>query len=418
MRIEAGGLTVSAARRRFARALGAIFLGAGISLFGAASQAQITGNLVRIGVLTDMSGPFSDQVGPGSVVAAQLAGDDFARQPGAPRVEIISADHQNKPDVGAAIARRWVDVDGVAAIVDLPNSAVALAVSSVMHERHRVALASSSATSDLTGKACSPTTVQWVTDTWSQGHSTVAALLAQGADSWYFLTVDYALGQALERDGTEAVWAGGGTVLGTTRHPLGTADFSSALLQAQASDAKVLALADTGADAISAIKQAGEFGLTKSMKIAALFLQISDVHALGLDVSQGLLLTEAFYWDLNDNTRAFSRRFAERMNGRMPTMDQAGVYSATLAYLRAVRTAQTVVGEDVVKEMRRQPIDDALFGTVRIRADGRAVHDMYLFRVKAPTASHGAWDYYDIVETIPADTAFRPMALGGCPLVR
>ncbi len=382
-----------------------------------AVHAEVPGNTVKIGVLTDMSGPFADQVGAGSVAAAKLAAEDFAAESHGLKVEILFADHQNKPDIGTAQARKWVDEDGVAAVVDLPNSAVALGVSSVMRERNRVALASSSATSDLTGKACSPTTVQWVLDTWALGRSTANALLKAGGNIWYFLTVDYALGAALERDATAAVLAGGGKVLGAVKQPLGTSDFSSALLQAQSSGANVLALANTGADAINAIKQAGEFGLTRSIKVAALFMQVSDVKAVGLEAAQGLLLAEGFYWDLNDSTRTFSHRFGEQMHGRVPTEDQAGVYSATLAYLRAVRDANTVEGDKVVTQMRAHPIDDTLFGPVQIRADGRAVHAMYIFRVKAPSASKGTWDLYEKLETIPGDQAFRPLADGGCPLV-
>ncbi len=380
--------------------------------------ADVPGNSVKVGVLSDMSGPFAEQVGPGSVAAARLAAEDFAAESHGLKVEIVAADHQNKPDIGTALARKWVDQDGVAAIVDLPNSAVALGVSAVMRERNRVTLASSSATSDLTGKACSPDTVQWTLDTWALGRTTASALLNNGGDKWFFLTVDYALGQALERDATAAVNAGGGKVLGSIRQPLGTADFSSALLAAQSSGANVLALANTGTDAINAIKQAGEFGLTRSANVAALFMQISDVKSVGLEAGQGLLLAEAFYWDMNDSTRAFSRRFAEKMGGRMPTEDQAGVYSATLAYLRAVRDANTIEGDKVVAQMRAQPIEDKLFGTVQIRADGRAVHPMYLFRVKTPAASKSAWDLYDLVQTIPGDRAFRPLAEGGCPLIK
>jgi len=383
-----------------------------------AAYAEIPGNTVKVGVLTDMSGPFADQVGQGSVAAARLAADDFAAESHGLKVEILFADHQNKPDVGTAQARKWVDEDGVAAVVDLPNSAVALGVSSVMRERNRVALASSSATSDMTGKFCSPTTVQWVLDTWALGRSTAGALLKAGGNSWYFLTVDYALGAALERDASAAVVAGGGKVLGAIKQPLGTADFSSALLQAQSSGANVLALANTGTDAINAIKQAGEFGLTRSVKVAALFMQISDVKSVGLEAAQGLLLSEAFYWDLNDRTRAFSTRFGEKMKGRVPTEDQAGVYSATLAYLRAVRDAGTIEGDKVVAQMRAHPINDTLFGAVQIRPDGRAVHAMYLFRVKAPGASKGPWDLYETVATIPGEEAFRPLQEGGCPLVK
>jgi branched-chain amino acid transport system substrate-binding protein len=382
------------------------------------ARAEIPGNVVKVGVLTDMSGPFADQVGAGSVAAANLAAEDFNKESGGLKAEILSADHQNKPDVGTAQARQWVDRDGVDAIVDLPNSAVALGVATIMKDKNRVALASSSATSDLTGKACAPTTVQWVLDTWSLGHSTAQALLAQQADTWFFVTVDYALGQALERDAAEAVTAGGGKVLGQIRHPLGAADLSSALLQAQSSGAKVLALANTGADVINSIKQAGEFGLTQSMKVAALFIQVSDVHGLGLQSGQGLLTTEAFYWDLNDGTRAFAKRFAEKMGGRMPTANHAGVYASTLAYLRAVKAANTIEGDKVVAEMKAHPSEDPTYGRVEIRADGRAIHPMYLFRVKAPSASKGPWDYYELVQTIPADKAFRPLSEGGCALVK
>jgi branched-chain amino acid transport system substrate-binding protein len=393
-------------------------LAAALALLAAPAFAEIPGNTVKIGVLTDMSGPFADQVGAGSVAAAKMAAEDFAAEANGLKVEILFADHQNKPDIGTAQARSWVDTQGVAAVVDLPNSGVALAVASVMHDRNRVTLASSAATSAMTGKACQPTTVQWVLDTWSLGHSTAAALLKQGGNRWYFLTVDYALGQALEGDATAAVLAGGGQVMGAIRQPLGTSDFSSALLQVESSGANVLALANTGADAINSIKQAGEFGMTRTMKVAALFMQISDVHSLGLQAAQGLMLTAAFYWDLNDGTRAFAKRFAAQMGGRMPTEDQAGVYSATLAYLRAVRDAATIDGDKVVAQMRAHPIDDALFGHVVLRVDGRATHAMYLFRVKTPAESTGPWDLYTLVQTIPADSAFRPLADGGCPLVK
>lgn len=389
------------------------------ALFAAApASAQVPDNTIRVGVLTDLSGPFADQVGPGSVVAAKLAAEDFAKEADGLKVEILSADHQNKPDVGLSIARRWIDVDHVDAIVDLANSGVALAVSNYLRDKNRTALASSSATSDLTGKACSPTTVQWVLDTWSQGHSTAHALAARNEKSWFFITVDYALGHTLERDATEALKSEGGEVKGTARHPLSTADFSALLLQAQSSGAKVLMLANTGNDAISAIKQAGEFGLSDQMKIAALFLQITDVHSLGLKAAQGLLLTEAFYWDLNPATRAFSKRFADQMGGKVPTEDHAGVYSATLAYLRAVRKARSIDADKVLEQMKAAPIDDPLFGPVVVRKDGRATHPMYLFQVKKPEESHGEWDLYNLVETIPADHAFRPMSEGNCPLVK
>ncbi|ACL55982.1 ABC transporter substrate-binding protein [Methylobacterium nodulans] len=384
----------------------------------APALAQDAATPVKVGVLSDMSGPFADQAGAGSVVAAQLAAEDFAKEAGEIKVEVVSADHQNKPDTGLAIARKWLDQEGVSTIVDLPNSAVALAVANLMRERHRVALASSSMTSDLTGKACAPTTVQWVSDTWAQGSATAHAIAERGLKSWYFLTVDYALGQALERDATTALKAIGGTVKGSTKHPLNAGDFASPLLAAQGSGAQVLALANTGADMINAVKQAAEFGLMPDMRIAALFLQISDIHALGLKAAQGLQFTSAFYWDRTDGTRAFAKRFAERMNGRMPTENHAGVYSATLAYLRGVRAAATIEGEKVLAALREKPIDDPLFGTVTIRQDGRAVHDVFLFEVKSPAESKGPWDYYKLLATVPGNKAFRPMAEGGCPLVK
>lgn len=383
-----------------------------------AAQAQIPGNKVTIGVLTDMSGPFSDGVGAGSVAAARLAAQDFAPESGGLQVEIVAADHLNKPDVGSTIARRWFDQEGVAAIVDLPNSAVALAVAGVAAEHNKVALASSSMTSDLTGPACKPTTVQWVTDTWVQGKSTAAGLVPQGLNKWYFLTVNYALGLSLEKDATEALTALGGTASGASRNPLGTTDFAGPLLQAQGSGANVLALASTGSDMVNAIKQAREFGVTPGLAPAALFVELSDVRAMGLDVAQGLELTEAFYWDLNDNTRAWSRRYAAVMDGRMPTEDQAGVYSATLAYLRAARDARTLDGWQVVDQMKRTAIHDPLFGDVSIRPDGRAVHDMYRFRVKTPTESQARDDVYTQLATIPANAAFRPLMDGGCPIVK
>ena len=383
-----------------------------------AVRAEIPGNKVKIGVLTDMSGSFSDGVGAGSVAAARLAAQDFAAESGGLQVEIVSADHQNKPDIGSGIARRWFDQDDVAAIVDLPNSGVALAVASVAHDHNRVALASSSMTSDLTGKACQPTTIQWVTDTWVQGKSTAAGLVPQGLNKWYFLTVNYALGLSLEKDATEALVALGGSVAGASRDPFGTTDFATPLLQAQSSGANVLALASTGSDMVNAIKQAREFGVTPTLSPAGLFVELSDVRAMGLPVAQGLELTEAFYWDLNDDTRAWSKRYAAVMGGNMPTEDQAGVYSATLAYLRAVRDAKTLDGAQVVDTMKRTPIHDRLFGDVSIRRDGRAIHAMYRFRVKTPAESHAGDDIYTQLATISAEGAFRPLNDGGCPFIK
>ena len=369
---------------------------------------------IKIGVLNDQSGPFADQSGRGSVIAAQMAADDFAKETPAIKVEIVYGDHQNKPDIGSQIARGWVDRDGVAAVADAVNSGVGLAVNDVMRERNRTFIASNVGTSDLTGKFCAPTTVQWTFDTWAFGNSAARALKDVGP--FYFMSFDYALGAALERDTTEVLKSLGGSVAGSVKHPLGTTDFSSYLLQAQGSGAKVLAFASTGGDFINAAKQAAEFGVTRSMTLTGLFTQITDVDALGMPAAQGLLLTEAFYWDLNDATRVFARRFADRMPGRVPTENQAGVYSSILAYLRAAKAADSIEGARVIEAMRRTPIEDPLFGTVTVRPDGRAVHAMHVFRVKAPAASKSRWDVYELVSTIPADQAFRPIEQGGCPL--
>ena len=348
-----------------------------------------------------------------------MAAEDFARESKGLKAEIIFADHQNKPDVGASIARRWIDQEEVVAIVDLPNSGVALAVNTIMKEKNRTMLASGAATSDLTGKFCQPTTVQWALDTWALGNAMGRAITERGGKSWYFVSFDYALGKALQRDTTEAVQKQGGKILGSVSHPLGTADFSSYLLQAQASGADVIALGDTGADAINAIKQVSEFNiLSGGKKLAALFMQIVDIDALGLKAAQGLLLSEAFYWDLNDSTRAWSARFAQRMEGRVPTINHAATYSAIIAYLRAVQTAQTIEGDKVIAQLQTAEIDDPLFGPIKVRKDGRAIHTMFVFEVKPPQESRQRYDYYKLVRTIPAEEAFRPIDQGECPLVK
>lgn len=389
------------------------------SLSGAPTNHAQAERLVRIGVLNDMSGPYADLSGRGSVVAAQMAAEDFMQENPSLRVEILSADHQNKADVGAQIVRRWIDIDNVAAVVDVPNSAVALAINEVLRQKDRTFLASSTATSDLTGKACAPTTVQWVFDTWALANSTARAMIKDGGDTWFFLTADYAFGHALERDASAMVQAAGGKVLGDARAPLNSADLSSYLLQAQASGAKVIGLANAGSDASNAIKQAAEFGIGKNgaQRLAGLLVFLTDIDALGLQAAQGLLLTEAFYWDLNEATRAWSRRFAQRAGGRMPTMNHAGVYSSTLAFLRAAAQETSLSGSAIVKRMTQSPIEDLLFGQTTIRRDGRAVHAMYLFEVKSPQESTGRWDYYKLRATIPADQAFRPIDQGHCPLV-
>lgn len=375
--------------------------------------------VIKIGVLNDMNGPYADLSGRGSVIAAQLAAEDFKREagPGAPDVEILSGDHQNKADVGASITRAWVDRDGIAAVVDVPNSAVALAVSQIMREKDRAFLASSTATSDLTGSQCAPTTVQWTFDTWALAHATVQAVMQEGGKSWFFIGADYALGASLVRDATAVIKSSGGQVLGDVRAPIGTADLSSYLLQAQASGAQVVATANGGDDVVNTVKQAEEFGIGPKQKIAGLLVFLTDVRAMGLETAQGLLLTEAFYWDLNDDTRAWSERFAKRAGGRKPTMNHAGVYSETLAFLKAAVAEGSLSGRKVVARMEAAPIDDKLFGPTTIRADGRAVHAMYLFRVKTPAESHGPDDFYNLAVTIPPAQAFRPMKDGGCPLI-
>ncbi len=390
-------------------------------LLAPAAMAQIPDNTIKIGVLNDMSGPYADVSGRGSVIAAQMAADDFARDagPGAPKVVILGGDHQNKADIGAAVGRKWIDQDGVAAIVDLPNSAVALAINQLAKEKDRTFLASSSATSDLTGSQCAATTVQWTFDTWALANGTARTLVQQGGKRWFFLASDYALGQALVRDTGAFVTKAGGTVLGDVRMPLGAPDMSSYLLQAQASGAQVIGIGNAGDDATNTMKQAAEFGIGRdgSQRLVGLLVFLTDIHAMGLQTAQGLILTEAFYWDLNEQTRAWSKRFAALDGGREPTMNHAGVYSSVLAYLKAATAIQSISGAAVVAKMRAAPIDDALFGPVTIRPDGRAVHAMYIFQVKTPAESKGDWDFYKLVATIPADQAFRPLAEGGCALV-
>ena len=383
------------------------------------ATAEISDGIVRIGVLNDGSGVFQDTNGMGSVEAARMAAEDFAGGGRGIRVEIVFADHQNKPDVGSVIARRWLDIDKVDAIVDVPNSAVGLAVNAVLRDTRMTFLASTAATSELTGRQCSPNTIQWVHDTWAIGHTTARAVMKAGGGSWYFVTVNYALGHGIEAEAAKAIVAHGGTVRGASRHPLGTADFSSILLQAQASKAKVVGIANAGADTINVVKQAVEFGLPEHASLVAFVALVNDVHALGLSSSKGLRVAEAFYWDLNDDTRAFARRFYARPGmAKMPSANQAGVYSATLAYLKAVAALGTDDAKPVVAQMKKAGKQDELFGDLSIREDGRAIHPIHLFEVKRPEESKGPWDYYKLIDTVPAAEAFRPMAEGGCPLVR
>jgi branched-chain amino acid transport system substrate-binding protein len=373
---------------------------------------------VKIGVLNDRSGVYADLSGEGSVIAAQMAVDDFGAAAKGINVTIVSADHQNKPDIASNIARQWYDQDGVDMIADVPTSSAALAVAQVTKEKNKVFIDSGAGSTDLTGKACSPNTIHWTYDTYSLGKGTATALIKEGKKSWFFITADYAFGQALERDTSEIVKAEGGTVVGGVRHPFPGTDFSSYLLQAQGSGAQVIAMANAGGDTVNTIKQAAEFGITQSgQSLASLLMFVTDVHALGLQTAKGLMLTEAFYWDQNDGTRAWSKRFAAKHDGKMPTMVHAGVYAGVLDYLKAVEATKGKDPKAVIDWMKGHPTDDPLFGKGSIRPDGRVLHDMYLFQVKSPEESKGPWDYYKTVATIPADQAFKPMSKD-CSLVQ
>jgi branched-chain amino acid transport system substrate-binding protein len=393
---------------------------AALLVLSGTAAAQISDGVVKIGVMNDMSGLYADIAGPGSVTAARMAVEDFQKTSKAGlKVEVVGADHQNKPDVGSNIARQWYDVEKVDAIFDVPTSSVALAVSQITRDKGKAFLVSGAATSDLSGKACSPNTIHWTYDTWNLANGTGNAIVKTGGDTWYFLTADYAFGHALERDTEAAVVKGGGKVVGKVRHPFPGTDFSSFLLQAQASKAKIIGLANAGGDTINSIKQAAEFGIVKGgQNLAGLLVFITDIHALGLPTAQGLIFTETFYWDLNDDTRAWSRRFAAANGGKYPSMVQAGVYSSVLHYLKAIEAAKTDDGTKVITQMKAMPTDDPLFGKGSIRADGRKIHPAYLVEVKKPSESKGPYDYYKIRATIPADQAFRPMDQGDCPLVK
>jgi branched-chain amino acid transport system substrate-binding protein len=394
-----------------------VLLGAiAMTLTSVASSSQ---TLVKVGVLNDRSGLYADLSGEGSVVAAQMAVEDFKAAEKGLKVEIVSADHQNKPDIGSGIVRKWYDQDGVDLVLDVPTSSVALAVAQITRDKNKVFIDSAGGTSDLTGKACTPNTIHWTYDTWALGNGTGSAMVKRGGDSWYFLTADYAFGHALQRDTAEVVEKSGGKILGQARHPLSTSDFSSFLLQAQSSKAKVIGLANAGADTINSIKQAAEFGIVQGgQKLAGLLVFISDVHALGLKVSQGLVLTEAFYWDQNEGTREFSKRFAARFGGKMPTMAHAGVYAGLIHYLKALEVIKdTKDGAKLVSKMKEMPTEDPLFGKGSVRIDGRKIHPMYLYEVKTPQDSKGEWDVYNLLATIPAEQAFRPVDQGGCAMV-
>jgi branched-chain amino acid transport system substrate-binding protein len=386
------------------------------ALMTTAAQAQVT---VKIGVMSDMSGLYSDLGGPGSVTAAKMAVDDFNPAAHGLKVEIVSADMLNKPDVGANIARQWFDVDHVDVIVDVPNSGVALAVNEVAREKNKPFLVSGAASSDLTGAKCSPDTIHWTYDTWMLANGTGKALVKTGGDTWFFITADYAFGHALERDTTAVVTANGGKVLGSVNVPLGNADFSSFLLQAQQSKAKIIGLANAGGDTINSIKQGSEFGITAGgQHFAGLLVFVSDINALGLKVAQGLVLTETWYWDMNDANRTWTKRWQAEHAGKFPTMIHAGVYSAITHYLKAVAELKSASdGKVVIAKMKEMPTDDPLFGKGTIRADGRKIHPAYLFEVKKPEESKYPGDYYTQRSTIPAVEAFRPLKDDNCPLV-
>jgi branched-chain amino acid transport system substrate-binding protein len=401
--------------------ISALFLGTALAL-AAGGGAMAQDKTVKIGVLTDNSGLYSDLGGAGSTLAAQMAVEDSGLAGKGWKIDIISADHQNKPDIATTIARQWIDVEKVDIFMDVLNSGVALAVNNLVKEKNSVMINTGAATSDLTNAQCSPNTIHWVYDTYMLANSTGQALVKAGGDTWYFLTADYAFGHALERDTTAVVVKSGGKVIGTVKHPLNSSDFSSFLLQAQASKAKIIGMANAGGDTTNTIKQASEFGIVAGgQKLAGLLLFITDVHSLGLKVAQGLSFTETFYWDLNDGTRAFSKRFSERMkNKAMPSMVQAGVYSGLIHYFKTLEamSGNPHDGAKVVAKMKELPTDDALFGKGSIRADGRKIHPAYLFEVKKPEESKGPWDYYKLIGTTPAEQAFRPLSESACPLVK
>jgi len=401
----------------FKRTMIGMAVAAAVSL--GTAQAQVSDGIIKLGVLSDMSSLYTDLAGAGSVVAAKMAVEDSGIEKRGYKVEIVSADHQNKPDIGSGIASKWYDAEKVDVILDTPNSGVALAVNQITKDKGKAFLVSGAASSDLTGKACSPNTIHWTYDTWMLANGTGGAIVKTGGDTWFFLTADYAFGLALERDTEAVVLKNGGKVLGKVRHPLNTQDFSSFLLQAQASKAKIVGLANAGGDTTNSIKQAAEFGIVKGgQNLAGLLVFLTDIHSLGLPTAQGLIVTNTFYWDQNDQTRAFAKRFAALDKGIYPTMVHAGVYSAVTHYLKAVEALKSDDGTKVIAKMKETPTDDPLFGKGSIRVDGRKIHPAYLMEVKKPAESKGPWDYYKVRTTIPADQAFRPLADGGCSLVK
>ena len=403
-------------RTAIAFAVSAALLTMSAVLAQQAKPGSVSGDVVKIGVLTDMSGLYSDLGGAGSVEAARMAVADFGGKVLGKSIEIIGADHQNKADVGAQKAREWFDQQGVDMITDALNSAVAIAVTKVAGEKKRILMDVGAASTRLTNEDCNPYTVHYAYDTYALANGTGNAIVKQGGKSWFFLTADYAFGHSLESDTANVVKAGGGTVAGAVRHPLNAADFSSFLLQAQASKAQIVGLANAGGDTINSIKAANEFGITKNQKLAGLLVFITDIHSLGLATTQGMYLTDGWYWDLNDETRKFGRRYFDKMK-KMPTMVQAGVYSSTLTYLKAVQAAGTDNADAVMAQLKKAKIYDVFAKNGYIRADGRMVHDMYLMEVKKPSESKYPWDYYNLKATIPAEQAFQPLSLSRCPMI-
>lgn len=377
----------------------------------------ISGNVVRIGVLTDMSGLYSDIGGQGSAVAARMAVEDFGREVHGAKIDVVSADHQNKADIAAQRVREWIDRGGVDMVTDVLNSAVALATARVVAEKGKIMFNTGAASTRLTNEDCTPYTIHHTYDTYALANGTGRAVVEHGGDSWFFLTADYAFGHSLEQDTANVVRATGGTVLGAVRHPLSASDFSSFLLQAQNSGAKIVGLANAGGDTINSIKAANEFGLTRRQNLAGLLVFLTDIHSLGLEATQGMYVTEGWYWDLNDETRAWSKRFFDR-TGRMPTMLQAGVYSSVTMFLNAVKATGTDDGDKVMAWLRANTHSDMFGKNMRLREDGRLIHDMYLFQVKKPSESKGPWDYYHLRKTIPGEQAFQPLSESRCPLIR
>jgi branched-chain amino acid transport system substrate-binding protein len=397
-----------------------LFVTTAAVLAAGAANAQMSDGVIKIGVMNDQSGLYADVSGPGGTWAAKKAVEDYGAAAKGLKVEVVFADHQNKPDIGSNIVRQWLDVDKVDVVVDVPTSSVALAVNQIVKEKNKVFLVSGAATADLTGPACTPNTVHWTYDTWALANGTGKAIVDTGGKSWFFLTADYAFGHALERDTKAVVEKNGGKVLGTVRHPFPGTDFSSFLLQAQASKAQIVALANAGGDTINSIKQAAEFGIVEGgQKLAGMLMFDTDIHALGLKTAQGLNFTTAWYWDANDNNRAFTKDFAAANGGKYPTMVHAGIYSSVIHYLKAVEALKSDAdGAKVVAKMKEMPSEDKLFGKGSVREDGRHIHDMYLVEVKKPGESKKPWDYLTVKKTIPANEAFRPLNEGNCPLVK